>query len=294
MANTRNGANVMTDLVTWKGIRSVLRTTGIYLPLVVFLIWTLLPLVWSLSASFKPVLELWRYPPTLISRNFTFQNYLNVFRFQFFSTVFANSVFLAAASTLLTVFISTLAGYSFARFRFPFKHLLLLVILVPRIIPRAALVVPLYRMYNAIGLLDTYAVLIISYTASAIPMSTWILAGFFEGIPRSIEESARMDGARLGTIMMRILVPMALPGIITVVIVSTVMSWNEFPFVLAFTSSPRMRTLPYQLFLMLDSLGLTDWALMNAFTMVTVIPIVALYLVFRKRVVKGLVGGALK
>lgn len=275
-------------------LRRSLHKVGVFLPLLVFMVWTLLPLVWSLSASFKPVLELWRAPPTLIPRQFTWQNYINVFQFQYFWTVLMNSVYLALASTVITVAVSTLAGYSFARFTFPFKHVLLLAILVPRIIPRAALVVPLYRMFSAVGLLDTYTVLIISYAASAIPMSTWILSGFFESIPRSIEESARLDGARLPAIMTRILLPMALPGLITVIIVSTVMAWNEFPFVLAFTTSARMRTLPYQLFLMLDSLGLTDWSLMNAFTMVTVIPIVVVFLIFQRRVVKGLVGGAVK
>jgi ABC-type glycerol-3-phosphate transport system permease component len=154
--------------------------------------------------------------------------------------------------------------------------------------------VPLYRLFAAIGILDTYTVLLISYTATAVPMATWILAGFFKDIPISLEESARLDGANLFTILYKIIIPIALPGLITVIIVAAVQSWNEFPFVLAFTNSARMRTLPYQLYLMQDALGIQDWSLINAFSMVTIIPIIFVFLMFQKRVINGLVGGAVK
>ncbi len=271
-----------------------LRSSLIWIPFMVFLVWTLLPLMWSLSASFKPVLELYQRPPSFIPRNFTWENFRNVFTYRNFWIFLANSIFLAVGSTLITIVVSTFAGYAFARYMFPLRHILLLAVLVPRILPRAALVVPLYRLFAAINILDTYTVLLISYTATAVPMSTWILAGFFKGIPISLEESARLDGANLMQIMYRIVLPVAIPGMITVVIVAAVQAWNEFPFVLAFTSSARMRTLPYQLYLMQDALGIQDWSLINAFSMVTIVPIVIVFLLFQKRVINGLVGGAVK
>ena len=272
----------------------IVREALLTLPVLVFLIWTLLPLTWSLSASFKPVLELYMRPPTLIPREFTLANYQGVFAFAGFPRFFLNSVVLAVGSTFMAVVVSTLAAYAFARYAFPFRHLLLLAVLVPRIIPRAALVVPLYGLFANMGILDTYTVLLISYTATAVPLATWILTGFIKGIPPSLEESARLDGANLFQVLYYIVLPMAWPGLVTVIVVAAVQSWNEFPFVLSFTNTADMRTLPYQLYLLRDSLGIQDWSLINAFSIVTIVPIVTVFLIFQRRVISGLVGGSIK
>ena len=272
----------------------ILRDALLALPLLLFLVWTLLPLTWSLSASFKPVLELYMRPPTLFPREFTWANYQAVFAFPGFPRFFLNSVFLAVGSTLMAITVSTLAAYAFARYAFPFRHLLLLSVLVPRIIPRAALVVPLYGLFANLGILDTYTVLLVSYTATAVPLATWILTGFIKGIPLSLEESARLDGANLFHVLYYIVLPMAWPGLVTVIVVAAVQSWNEFPFVLSFTNDATMRTLPYQLYLLRDSLGIQDWSLINAFSIVTIVPIVTVFLIFQRRVISGLVGGSIK
>ncbi len=265
-----------------------------WVPFLIFLVWTLLPLLWSFSSTFKTPLEIYQRPPSFLPNAFLVDSYRAVFQFPNFFTYLMNSVLLAIGSTLMAIAVSSLAGYAFARYAFRFRHVLLMIVLVPRILPRAALVVPLYQLFARIGILDTYAVLLISYTATAVPLATWILAGFFKGIPESLEESARLDGAGLIAILFRIVLPVALPGLITVIVVSAVQSWNEFPFVLAFTNSPRLRTLPYQLYLLRDTLGIEDWPLINAFSIVTIVPIVTVYLVFQNRVINGLVGGSTK
>jgi len=201
---------------------------------------------------------------------------------------------LTVVSTTLVVVVSSLAAYSFARYAFPYRHILLLFVLIPRIIPRAALVVPLYRLWNQLGLLNTYTVLIICYTAAAVPLATWILVGFFKGVPISMEDSARLEGARFPTILLRIVIPMALPGLVSVVVVAGTMSWNEFPFVLSFIQDQEMRTLPYALYLLQDSLGIQNWPVVNSFTMITIMPILVVYLLFQKRVVNSMVSGAIK
>jgi ABC-type glycerol-3-phosphate transport system permease component len=271
-----------------------IKKIAIWIPLIIFLTWTLLPLIWSLSASFKPALELYKKPPSLIPRDFTWNSYIGVFTFQNFWVFLMNSFILAIGSTLITILVSSLAGYAFARYMFPLRNLLLMMVLIPRILPRSALVVPLYRLFAAIGILDTYLVLLLTYTATAVPMCAWILAGFFKGIPPSLEESAKLDGAGFFTVLYRIILPVALPGLISVIIVAGVQSWNEFPFVLAFTSSAALRTLPYQLFLMQDTMGIQDWSLINAFSIVTILPILIIFIVFQKRVINGIIGGAVK
>jgi ABC-type glycerol-3-phosphate transport system permease component len=271
-----------------------IRENFVWIPLIILIIWTLLPLVWSLSASFKPALEVYDVPTTLIPKNFTFEGYVGTFNFPGFWRFFFNSVFLAVVSTIMTIIISTLAGYAFARYIFPLRNILLLAILIPRILPRAGLTVPLYQLFARVNLLDTYSVLLISYTATAVPMATWILAGFFKQVPISLEETASLDGANLFQKMWYVLLPVAWPGLIVVMVVAGVQSWNEFPFVLSFVSSSSLRTLPYQLFMLKDSLGIEDWSLLNAFTLSTILPILIIYLIFQKSIIKGLVEGSVK
>ncbi|WP_147803725.1 carbohydrate ABC transporter permease [Alkalicoccus halolimnae] len=265
-----------------------------WIPLFVLLVWTVTPLIWAVSASFKSATEVYMTPISLIPRNFNFDNYLRVFEYPNFWQYLMNSVFLAITSTALAVFVSILAGYAFARYAFKFRHILLLVILVPRIIPRASIIVPLFTGIAFFGMLDTYLALILTYTATAVPLATWILAGFFRVIPKALEEAAAIDGAKPWQIIWYIVIPISLPAIITVSIFSLREAWNEFPFVLAFTTSQDMRTLPYQLFMLRDSMGMQDWPMVLAFTIVTILPLLIVYIIFEKKVINNIMSGAVK
>lgn len=279
------------------GLERLSRFVGqnlVWLPAIALLFWTLVPLVWSVSASFKQPLEVYQTPPRLVAENPSFQSYRDVIEWPGFWRFVANSAVLAVSSTLLAVVLSILAAYGFARYAFRFRHLLLMLILVPRILPRVGLIVPLYLMLERFGLLNTHAALIITYTASAIPLSTWILVGFIKAVPKELEESAAIDGATFFQRLRYIVVPMALPGIVTVCIFALRESWNEFPFVLAFTTSSDMRTLPYQLFLLRDSIGIENWPMINAFAILTMVPILMLYIVFERHITSSLASGAVK
>ena len=258
------------------------------------LLWTTLPLLWALSASLKDTLEVYLSPSALVPAKPTLNNYLRVFQWPGFPRFLFNSAFLALSSTALAVFVSVFSAYAFARYAFRWRHVLLLAMLAPRIIPRASLIVPLYLLLARVGLLDTYFALIITYAATAVPFATWILVGFFASVPRELEEAAAIDGATLWQRVWKVVVPVAFPGLVTAGVFSVREAWNEFPFVLAFTTSSEMRTLPYQLFLLRDTLGMQDWPLMNAFTISTILPILALYLVFQRNVISGLISGAVK
>jgi ABC-type glycerol-3-phosphate transport system permease component len=239
-------------------------------------------------------LEVYQTPPTIIPPNPTLENYVDVVRWPGFWRFSFNSAFLALTSTVAAVFLSTLAAYGFARYAFRWRHILLVLILIPRILPRVSLIVPLYLLLERVGLTNTYTALIITYTSTAIPLATWILVGFFSGVPRELEEAAAIDGARLWQRIWYVVLPIAFPGLLTVSIFSLREAWNEFPFVLAFTTSAELRTLPYQLFLLRDTLGVENWPLINAFTILTILPIILLYLRFERLVVSGLTSGAVK
>jgi ABC-type glycerol-3-phosphate transport system permease component len=264
----------------------------VWFALILLTIWAVLPIIWSFSASLKTPLTL--YSTGLIPESPTLDNYARVLTSDGFPTYLWNSLYLALASTAIALFISVLAAYGFARYAFAWRHVLLLFILVPRILPRASLIIPLYDLVVSLNLLDTYTVLIITYCATAVPMATWILMGFFRAVPRELEEAAAIDGASLWQRIWLVVVPISLPGMLTAAVLSLREAWNEFPFVLAFTTSSELRTLPYQLFLMRDSMGIQDWPLINAFTITTIIPILVLYLIFERQIVAGLTSGAVK
>ncbi|WP_088106133.1 carbohydrate ABC transporter permease [Halalkalibacter urbisdiaboli] len=281
-------------ILSFVNVRKAVSNRLYWIPLLILVLWTMIPLIWALSASFKTPVEVYKTPPSLIPESFNLTNYIRVFEYPNFWQYLFNSTFLAIASTVLAVSVSIIAGYAFARYAFKWRHILLLFILVPRILPRAALIVPLFTGMTAVGLYDTYLALILVYTASAVPLATWILAGFFKVIPKSLEEAAAIDGARPWQIIWYIVMPISLPAIITVSIFSLREAWNEFPFVLSLTSSSDMRTLPYQLFMLRDSIGIQEWPIVLAFALVTIAPLLILYLIFEKRVVNGIVGGAVK
>ena len=274
-------------------LAKIVRKNWFWVPLLILIAWTVIPLLWTLFASFKTHLEIYSSPRILPSA-LRLEAYQRVLSDPTFSRYVFNSIYLAIASSLLAVVVCTLASYAFARYAFRWRNLLLLVVLVPRILPRASLIVPLYRLIVNLGLLDTYLGLIITYTATAIPLGTWILTGFVAAVPRELEDAATVDGASLWQRLLVIVVPVAWPGIATILIMSLREAWNEFPFVLAFTSSALMRTLPYQLYLLRETMGITDWSVVNAFTILSVIPILIAFVAMQRYVVKGIVSGAIK
>jgi ABC-type glycerol-3-phosphate transport system permease component len=276
-----------------RNLRKLIVNNLYWLPLIVMTLWTVLPLIWSFSASLKGPIEIYENP-YIIPAQPTLENYADVFTYTNFWRYFFNSAFLAITSTTLALVISLLAAYAFARYAFWARNLLLLAILVPRILPRASLIVPLYRIMESVGLLDTYTALIVTYTATAIPFSAWILTGFINAVPRELEEAAATDGANLWQRLRHVVVPVSVPGLLTVSVFAMREAWNEFPFVLSLTTSSEIRTLPYQLYLLRDSTGIQDWPLMNAFTIVTILPILLLYVRFEKNIISGLTRGALK
>lgn len=262
--------------------------------LAVMMVWLFLPLLWSITATFKTPVETYRVPVKVLPERFSFHNYIKILTDTAFPRYLFNTVYLTVITTILTVMISIWPAYAFSRMRFKFQHVLLLFIMIPRLIPRVSVVIPLYKIIVQMGLLNTYTALILTYTMTALPFAVWILSGVFQSIPREIEESAFVDGAKLLQTMFKIMIPIATGGIITVVIMTVRETWNEFPFVLSFTNSASMRTLPYQLYMFRDTLGIEDWPLINTFAIITVIPILVVYFIFSKKVTSGIVQGAVK
>jgi len=186
----------------------------VWIPVIILSAWALTPLIWALSASFKTRIEIYQ-ARTFLPANPSLRAYGEVLSSDGFWNFTYNSTFVSIVSTFLATAIGILAAYAFARYAFRWRHILLILILVPRIIPRVSLVVPLYHMIVSFGLLDTRLALVITYTATAVPFVTWILASFFATVPKSLEDAATIDGASLWQTLFYVMIPVAWPGIIT-------------------------------------------------------------------------------
>ncbi|TYB86751.1 carbohydrate ABC transporter permease [Oceaniovalibus sp. ACAM 378] len=269
------------------------RAALIGIPLAVLVVWTLTPIVWAVLASLKEPLEIYE-SNALLPANPTLAAYRKVLAMDGFGRWLFNSALVTVVATFVPLTISVLAAYGFARYAFRFRHVLLLLYLVPRIIPRVSLIVPLNSLMSDLGLINTYWVLFITYSASAIPLATWILVGFFASVPKEIEEAATIDGANMWNRLRRVMIPIAWPGVVTAGVLCVREAWNEFAFVLALVNESTMRTLPYQLYVLKDAMGVQDYAVYNAFTVLTILPLLLVYLLLERRVVDSIVSGSVK
>ena len=256
-------------------------------------VWTIYPVLLTLSISFKSKADV-SADPGLIPSDPTLDGYRSVLERQGFQDAFMNSVIVGIGASLLTVLLAVPAAYAFARFRFRGRHLLLLFTLLPRLIPGLGLMVPLYRIAVALGAIDQLLTLIVVFTATVLPLAVWLFVGFFQQVPRELEEAANVDGANLYSRIRYIVLPLAIPAIITVGVLAFRESWNEFNLVLALTSTPGSRTLPYELFLMTQTTGFQDNPGQAAFAIMTIIPFIFVYLRLERYIVSGLTSGALK
>ena len=272
-------------------VRRGFRQFLLALPLVALVVWTLAPFLVTMSVSFKERADVFANPG-LIPGNPTLDAYREVLTSDSFTASFFNSLVVGIGTTLLTLILGVPAAYAFARFNFRGRHLLLLFTLLPRLVPSLGLMVPIYRLAVATGMLDKRLTLIIVYTGMLLPLAVWLMVGFFQQIPREIEEAANVDGATLWTRLRYIVAPLAAPAMITIGVLAFREAWNEFTLVLVLTSSPGKRTLPFELYLMQGIEGIANFPGEAAFTLLTVLPFVLVYTRGEKYVVAGLVTGS--
>ncbi|WP_084438098.1 carbohydrate ABC transporter permease [Shinella sp. HZN7] len=252
------------------------------------------PLFWMLICSFKPGGELYAVPPTFLPNEWTLQNYRDLFVQTNFLTYFANSLIVAFGATFLSLVIGGLGAYSLSRFRFFGIAAFSNATLVCYMLPEVLIVLPLYIYVVKLGMADTLISLIIANTAFTLPLALWFMRSYFNAIPISLEESAMIDGCtRLGA-MMRVTVPLALPGIISVGVFSFNHAWNEFLFALVFVSSETNKTLPLGLATWIGQDNIYSWGMLLAGAVLVTVPVILFYLLVQRKLVVGLADGGAK
>jgi multiple sugar transport system permease protein len=285
------GGDMETKQPAGTRVRLIIRRILIAIPLIALVAWTLAPFLVTLSVSFKEPAEVFA-DPSLIPSSPSLDAYREVLASESFTTSFLNSLIVGIGTTVLTILIGVPAAYAFARFRFRGRHLLLLFTLLPRLVPSIGLMVPIYRLAVVAGLLDKRITLIIVYTAMLLPLAVWLMVGFFQQIPREIEEAANVDGASLWGRLRYIVAPLAAPAMITIGVLAFREAWNEFTLVLVLTNTPGKRTLPFELYLMQGIEGIANFPGEAAFTILTVLPFILVYTRIEKYVVAGLISGS--
>jgi multiple sugar transport system permease protein len=268
-----------------------MKKTFVIFVMIVLALLVLLPVLWTVSTSLKPLNEVNQYPPRWISPTMSLAPYSDMFFYLPFSTYTLNSLIVASSTTVLTLLFGSLAAFAFSRFDFAGKRLFLLVLLLSQMLPGASVIIPLFQLLQQVGLYDTYLGLILVHTAVLLPFVIWLLYGFFQTIPRDIEDAALIDGCSRMTALRRIILPLALPGIGATALFSFLGSWNEFFFALILTSSDETRTIPVGIGLFVGEY-LDVWNQMAAAAILFSIPPLILFTLTRKTFVKGLVAGA--
>lgn len=271
--------------------RRVKNMTVIALQIVLLLV-ILVPFLWMFSVSLKPPEEPFAIPARLLPENPTLENYRTAFRPEF-QRYFLNSTLVSLATVVISVSVGLLAAYSFSRFKMRLLTVFLVGIILAQMFPVGAMIIPIYQIMRDLDLLNTYASLIFAYITITLPVAIWMLRGFIRAIPEDLEEAATVDGATRLQAFLLVIVPLARPGIVATSIWIIVVTWQEFLFALAFTSTREMRTLPVGMNDFIGQYGIRYGELMASSVMVSV-PIIVLFFFLQRSFVAGLTAGATK
>jgi len=266
--------------------------------LLLMFLFTVLPMTWMLLTSVKTQFAAFQYPPQWWPKEPTLENYaklLNPFSpiGAEFLRYMGNSVFVSLCSTVLGVGVAVPAAYAFSRFRFPGRKFLFFGVLLRNMFPTVIFLMPLFLLMRWLGLINSAASLILTYLTFGLPLSIWLLKGFYDNIPIQLEQAARIDGATRFQAFALIVMPLSSPGIIATAIYSFILAWNEYVFALTFLNSKEKMTLPIGLQRFFTEYA-TDWPGLMAASFIMSVPVVAMFLVLQKYFVRALTEGAVK
>lgn len=268
------------------------RLFTLYIPLLLILLFILFPFYWTFITSIKPEAELYG-AVTYWPKAFVWDSYKNLFTTTVnFLDAMKNSFVVAAATTIVSLTTSTLAAYAFSRYRFAGRRAMMALFLSNNMFPTVLLLIPLYSIMRKMGLLYTPGSLILAYTTFTIPFSVWLLNGFLNDLPLTLEEAALVDGCNQRTAFSKIILPILGPCLVATGVYIFMTSWNEYTFAVMFTNT-QTRTIPVALKSLIGQLGV-QWDLLTAGGIITIIPVCIMFFFAQKRLVEGLTAGAVK
>ena len=279
---------------TGKGAgRSALNMVLFYVFLVIFVFVSVFPLLWVSKMSIVTKTELYATPPTFLPQNLSGAEWAQVLGDSTFQKALINSSIIAGVTTVVCLFFGSIAAYAISRLRFRFKSAVMTLILAISFFPAVAIIAPLFIQYTQLGIINTYASVIITDTVFALPLTIWLLVAFFRELPVDLEDAARVDGATTIQAFRKVIVPLAAPGVFTTAILTFIYAWNEFLFANTFlfdeSTQPVTVVIPN-----FATVYTVDYGAQAAAAVVVTVPLVIMVLIFQRRIVSGLTAGAVK
>ncbi|MBI5474473.1 MAG: sugar ABC transporter permease [Ignavibacteriae bacterium] len=273
--------------------KRVLRLSFTYLALIVFCVIALYPVLQVVTISLRPADRLLSTSLEIIPPNATLDNYISLFRDRPFLQWLGNSIFVSVVVTITGVVLAAMTGYAFSRFHFLGKKFGLLSLLTTQMFPATMLLLPLYIMLIKLGLINTYFGVIIIYTATALPFTIWTMKGYYDTIPTTLEEAARIDGCNQFQAFYMVILPLAAPALVITALFSFMTAWAEYLVAAQILQDSNLWTLPLGLKSFESNMS-TEWGLYGASSIIVTIPVVVLFLALSKYLVSGLTLGSVK
>lgn len=261
--------------------------------LVLGTIWAGFPVIWMISNSFKTNAEIFELPPRLITENFSFEAYAKIFQNPEQVRFFINSYVISGIVVILTLFIGIMAAYAFSRFEFRGKAVINTLIVAVQAVPPITLLIPYLSLVVSLKLFNTYWALVLTYLVFTLPYCILMVTGYLNTMPKDLDEAVMIDGGSRWTALWKILIPSAIPGLVSVGMYTFMQAWNEYLFALTLTKTNEMRTVPVGINLLMGQHAY-EWNQMMAMSVLGSLPILVLFLFFQKYFIAGMTAGAVK
>ena len=260
---------------------------------IILLLIMLFPFFVMISTMLRTSQEIYVIPTYWIPKNLTFNNFIKVWsEFKLF-TYFRNSIIVAIGTTALTTLICIPAAYSVARFLFPGRRPILYLLLIMQMFSPVIIIISLFKIYVRLSLLDSFGGLIIANTVFSLSFTIWLMFGYFSSIPNEIEDAARIDGCSRVATLIRIMIPIAAPGLVTAMIYTFIVAWNDFLFALSFINAQVKMPLTLGIYQFVGRWS-TQWEMLTVAAFIALLPVLILFYLIEKQLVSGLAGGAVK
>jgi len=269
------------------------RQLAIYGCALVLVIFAAFPFFWMISTAFKPLREIFAYPPYFFPKDSTLANFARLFEQTRFLTYFKNSVIVSTSTVVVTMTIATAGAYSLTRFRYYGREKIASLILFTYMFAPIMIVIPFYVLIRKMGIANTHFALIMAYTAFCLPFNVWLLKAFFQSIPIALEEAALTDGAGRLQAVIYVILPLALPGIIATGIFTFILAWNDYIFVRILITSDELKTLSVGIADLYNA-TVIDWGMIMSGGMMITIPVLVFFTFIQRNLIAGWGAGAVK
>lgn len=276
-----------------KRTRAVGKHVMVYTLGALFALFSILPILWGLSTSLLKSSAQFAFPPPWNAQNLTLEHYVAVLNNPVIINSLLNTIIVSTATTIIALVVGVLGAYGFSRYRFPGRTALLWSILFTQLFPRVVVIVPFFVTLRNINLVNTRQGLILVYLMIIFPIAIWLIKGFFDNLPKEIEEAAIIDGCSVPRMLWSIVLPMTKPALAAVTMYSFILAWNEFLFALVFTQGPTVRPLSVALGFFIDDTQI-DWGELMAASLLMSIPAIVVFSFTQKLLVRGLAEGGVK